>query len=250
MSLVYTANSSPVPFHLHHMARKSAKFLQEIQLKFETGDEEILKTFTVKWEKTGVEPGKFLIEGESVEINGQEIAMSACRSTDITKLCELWQNSLQNKIKREALKYTPYLYVRCIDKIRKMFPDADDIMRGYSTEFAWRDCVTFLATNSRGSTYYAADEHGYNARLLTAEGAAEMKAKLVPMTMEELGELQEKIRNLIKDVDQQLKSCYATVVDESKELLSNTVTTLTERAKANDSSDHIDFTSVISRYIT
>lgn len=232
------------------MARKSAKFLQEIQLQFETGDEEILKTFTVKWEKTGVEPGKFLIEGESVEINGQVIAMSACRSTDITKLVELWQNSLQNKIKKEPLNYTPYLYVRCTERIKNMFPDPYDIMRGYQTDISWRDCITFIATNTRGSTYYASNEHGENARLLTTEGAAEMKAKLVPITMEELGELQDKIRNLIKDVDLQLKSCYATVVDESKELLSNTVTTLTERAKANEPSDHIDFTSVISRYIT
>ena len=249
MAFVYTANSSPVPFHLHHMARKSAKFLQEVQLDFETGDEQVTKTFTIKWEKTGVEPGQFLIEGESVEINGQAIAMSACRSKDITKLIELWQNSLQNKIKREPLVYTPYLDRKCVSEVHRMFPDADDIIRGYSVDFAWRDCIKFMATNSRGNTYTAADEHGYNARLITGEGAEEMKTKYLPLTMEELGDLKEKIRNLVKDVDQQLKSCYATFVGESKELLSNTVTTLTERAQANEPSDHIDFTSVITRYI-
>ena len=91
------------------MARKSAKFLQEIEIVFETDGQAIRKAFTVKWERCGTEPGKFLVEGNIYEFNGQEISLPSVRSADINNLVELISGSIHGKLKREKLQYTPMI---------------------------------------------------------------------------------------------------------------------------------------------
>jgi len=238
------------------MARTSTKTIQDLDITFETGDGDITKTFTLKWVRTGNEPGKFMIDGQELDFNGQVIPMGRIHGTDISSMVELTRNAVQNKIKREALTYRAFLNLRCATKLRELIHDKEDVMRSYcsggmSDSAGHSPLVYYLAVNSRGNTYQADNIRGTRPRLLTADKARALRDIIAPITEDELHRIRELCTQYRQVFDQELNSCYATFYKSCEAAL----TDLFNNAKASKEQSeqaeatNINFTTVIDRYI-
>jgi len=234
------------------MARKSAKFLQEIEIVFETDDQVFRKEFTVKWERTGTEPGKFLVEGNIYEFNGQEISLPAVRSADINKLVELISGSIHGKLKREKLHYNPMIERNILsqENLKRVIPDMDDCARGWNKELSLNKHIIWVAVNKFGRTYRADDAHGSRARLVTEATAESIKLNYCPITLEELQEIKDQAMAIRSLLDQQMKACYSTFRSSIEELLLAEMHKISEKHQPVVSDpDNITFSSVIERHI-
>ena len=233
------------------MPRRSAKFLQEIDIVFQSDDQTFEKQFTVKWERTGNEPGKFLIEGGEHEFNGQIIKLAACRSSDINKLVELISGSVQGKLKREKLDYICHIAKKVVDPdvLKRVIPDLDDCTRGWNRELSLSPCLIYVGVNKCGRTYIADDEYGNRARLVTQDRANEIKRDFVPISEDQLRDLRDKALAIRSLLDQQMQSCYSTFRSSSEELLTSSLEELSAQHKPETEEPNITFTSVIERYI-
>ena len=238
------------------MARTSTKTIQDLDITFETGDGDITKTFTLKWVRTGNEPGKFMIEGQELDFNGQVIPMGKIQGNDITNVIELLRNSIQNKIKKEPLTYSAFLNLNLASELRHLIHDKDDVLRTYvdggmSDHTGSQMLVYYLAINSRGNTYQADNICGARARLLTAEKAQKLRNITAPITEDEVYRIRELCKQYRTVFDQEVNSCYATFYKSCEAAL----TDLFNNAKASKEQSeqaeatNINFTTVIDRYI-
>ena len=245
-----------IPSHQHHMARTSTKTIQDLDITFETGDGDITKTFTLKWVRTGNEPGKFMIEGQELDFNGQVVPMGKIQGTDISNMVELVRNSVQNKIKKEALTYSAFLNLNLATRVRELIHDKDDVVRSYhsggmSEHTASQNLVYYLAVNSRGNTYQADNLCGTRARLLTAEKAAGMRKLLAPITEDEVYRIRELCSQYRQVFDQELNSCYATFYKSCEAALTDLFNNARASKEQSEQAEatNINFTTVIDRYI-
>ena len=234
------------------MARRSAKFLQEIEIVFETDDQVFREEFTVKWERTGTEPGKFLVEGNTYVFNGQEITLGSLRSPDINNLVELISGAIHGKLKREKLSFMPMIQRAILTphNLDRVIPDLDDCARGWNRELSLNQHIIWVATNKSGRTYKADDAHGTRARLITEAAAEAMRSEYYPITSEELQEIKDQAMAIRSLLDQQMKACYSTFRSSIEELLFAEMHKLSEKHQPVVSDpDNITFSSVIERHI-
>ena len=238
------------------MARTSTKTIQDLDITFETGDGDITKTFTLKWVRTGNEPGKFMIDGQELDFNGQVIPMGRVHGTDISNIVELVRNSVQNKIKKEALTYSAFLNLNLASKLRQLIHDKDDVLRTYidggmSDQADHQHLVYYLAVNSRGNTYAADNICGTRPRLLTDERARGMRNITAPITEDELYRIKELCRQYRTVFDQEVNSCYATFYKSCEAALTDLFNNARASKEQSEQAEatNINFTTVIDRYI-
>jgi len=229
------------------MTRKSTKALQIVEQTFQIHDQIYTREIQIKWEREGTRPGKFLIEGAQFEFGGVEVKVAACRHNDIVKLLELYKKSVEGKVSWEELDFKIYFPKKYLNVLNEVTPCLEYIARGWTGCLQLEPHLIYLARNSRGTYYKASDLSGTNPKVVTAERAEMILREHYLISLEQLDELKEASKKMVKDLANSFKTSYTTFRQEHDALVENFLRQLAIADVVEE--EHITIDTIFAKYI-